>query len=173
MAVERISKDIRADVARMSDLLKTVNEDPARLDALVARPAEVLAGLGIELEKYASKAVPAAVIADQVALTAVHAIQGMMLARIKDMMDSVAETSSYSETHTWSSTRFTPNTRTRTRSRTHVGSHTKFDGLTLVNIRDMQLQVLVSPQAIQELEAGFETILVESRNTQQLQAGHG
>ena len=92
MAAERISRDIRADVARMSKLLKTVAKDPARFDALIATPAEVLAGQGIELEKYASKAMPAEVIAQQVAVAAVQAVQGMMVAKIKAVMDLVAVT---------------------------------------------------------------------------------
>jgi uncharacterized membrane protein len=173
MAAERISKDIRADMARMSDLLKTIDEDPARFDALIARPAEVLAELGIELEKYASKAVPTEVIAQQVAVAAVQAAQGMMVARIKDVLDLVAVTAHESRSHTWAYTHFSPDTYRVTRADTHVGYLISFDGFTLAKMRDMQLEALVSPQFIQELEVAFENILVEGRTAQQLQAGHG
>jgi hypothetical protein len=167
MAAERISRDIRADVARMSKLLKTVAKDPARFDALIATPAEVLAGQGIELEKYASKAMPAEVIAQQVAVAAVQAVQGMMVAKIKAVMDLVAVTAHESRSHTWAYTHFSPDTYSVSRSDTHVGYHTGFDGFTLAKYRDMQLDVLVSEVFIQELEVGFENILVTSHSAQQ------
>jgi hypothetical protein len=111
--------------------------------------------------------VPAAVIAEQVALNTARAVQGMMVAKIKDVMDLVAVTAHESHTHTWAHTRFTPDTYAHTRSDTHIGYHIGFDGLTITRIRDMQLEVLVSPEFVQELAAGFETILVESVNVKQ------